>query len=95
LLDRAGREIRTYELDVGIQKLVGTGTITNEELNEACDPLLNLAEEIASLFVGIRYETVPPSRCSSSKNQPIYAPDHLNENRIFTSVVRLTFKYSG
>ena len=95
LLDRGGRETRTYEIDVGIQKIVGTGAITSAELNEACDPLLNLAEEIAALFVGIRYDTSPACRCSSSKNLPIYAPDHLNENRIFTSVIRLTFKYSG
>lgn len=95
LMDRGGRQTKTYDIDIGIQKQVGTGTLTNEEFKAACDPLLNLAEEIADLFVGIRYDTSPAVRCFSSKNQPIYAPDHLNENRIFTGIVRATFRYSG
>lgn len=95
LLDRGGRQTKTYDIDIGIQKLVGSGTMTAEEFKEACDPLLNLAEEIADLFVGIAYDTTPAVRCFSSKNQPIYDLEHLNKNRVFTGVVRATFRYSG
>lgn len=95
LLDRQGRKLRSYMIDVGIQKVVGRGPMSNQDFNDGADPLMILSEEITNLFdrqhLAIAYDTIN-LLCTEVKNMPIYSPHHLDEQRVFTSVVRLTFK---
>jgi hypothetical protein len=37
-------------------------------------------------------EAHPEALCVEGKNEPIYLPPHLDENRVFTSVLSLTFR---
>lgn len=91
LIDRAGRNLYTFTIDVAVQKSIGSGAMTDVQINAACDPLMTLSEEIADLFDG-KALTSPAARCTDVKNVPIFAPAHLDEKRVFTSVVSLTFK---
>lgn len=92
LLNRSGRNLFDYQIHVGIQKTIGSGTMTDAEINAAADPLMLLAEEVGDLFDGKLLESTPAARCIDVKNAPIFAPDHLDEKRLFTSLVTLTFR---
>lgn len=82
-LDR-GRDRCDYEIDVAVQQRTN---LTKESL----DALMTLAEEIADRFRGKRLASFPAARCIEVKNEPVYAPEHLEEFRQFTSVMTLTF----
>jgi len=92
LLDRAGHNLYTYTIDVGIQKSIGSGEMTSDQINNACDPLMLFAEQAADLFDGKSLAGYPQARCIDVKNVPIFAPNHLDEMRVFTSVLSLTFR---
>jgi hypothetical protein len=91
LLDRRGKNLFTYLVDVAVQKVIGVGSMTNDQIKAACDPLMSFAEEIADLFDGkpLGNSLVV---CTNVKNVPIFAPDHLDEKRLFTSLLTLEFK---
>lgn len=74
-----------YVIDVGIQQRVdGTTAVL--------DALMLLAQEIMDLFRGKQIPNYPAALCTNAANSPIYAPTHLAEQKVFTSVVSLTFK---
>jgi hypothetical protein len=75
-----------YAIDVAIQK-----RISSHEPEEL-DPLLNLVEEIADFFRFHKLPTSGTSRNVQTSLNPIYAPDHLEQKRVFTGVVTLTFR---
>ena len=77
---QTGREI---EIDIGIQKKFSG--------DDEAEPLLSLVEEIANHFDGKRL-TTPSAICTKVVNEPIYAPEHIEQYRQFTSVLTLTFK---
>lgn len=93
MLDRS-RDDYDYQIDVGIQKRLGSGTMTDAEVVTACDPLMGFVEEVADLFRGrrltIAYDEGP--LCVAVANAPIYDPESLEKHRVFLSVVRLTFR---
>lgn len=91
VLSRAPNVGLEYVIDVGIQKVIGHGTMTNAEINTATDPLVALAEEIAALFEGQSLAD-GLARCTNVKHTMIYSPDHLDTKRVFFSVLSLTFK---
>ncbi len=95
LLDRSGRNLYTYVIDVGIQQSIGRGAMTLDEIKAAADPLMTLAEEIADLFDG-QPISIPNAAlkvsCLNVANVPIFASEHMDEQRVFTSVLSLTFK---
>lgn len=72
-----------YVIDVGIQRKVSNDT--------EIDELMGFAEEVVDLFRGQRLDSTG-ALCVTAENAPIYSPDHLDEHRVFTSVVRLTFR---
>lgn len=83
-LDRS-RDSFDYQIDVAVQKK------TPNEI-EAIDLLMLLVEEIGDYFRSNPLLSYPGARCMNVENTPVYAPDHLQELRQFTSVLTLTFR---
>ncbi len=75
-----------YRVDVGVQRRF------EEESPAELDPLMDLVEEMADHFRGAVLGTDPDAVCVAVDNRPIYAPEHMREGRLFTSVLTLTFR---
>jgi hypothetical protein len=75
-----------YQIDVAVQKKLSTGD------NEEIDPLLTLVDEIADHFRFKRLDSFPNAMWVKTENAPVYAVEHLDRFRQFTSVVTLTFR---
>ena len=85
--ERASRNAnsRLVQVDIGIQR-----KLTDESDIES---LLELVEEITLCFgVGKRLPEYPEALCVEIENEPVYAPEHIEQYRQFTSVVTLTFE---
>lgn len=63
-----------------------------DETLASLDPLLALAEEIAEHFRARRLDSFPAAIWVKTEHRTIYAPEHLEQMRQFTSVVTLTFR---
>ena len=74
-----------YQVDVAVQQKFSA------ETNLALDPLMGLVEEIDRHFEGMRLAS-PDAICVRVANAPIYAPEHIKEKRMFTSVITLTWR---
>jgi len=83
-LDRS-RDNFDYQIDVAVQKKV------NSQI-EVIDSLMRLVEEIGDYFRSNPLSSYPGARCTNVENTPVYAQDHLQELRQFTSVLTLTFR---
>lgn len=81
-----GQTQRDVAIDVAVQK-----KLANEE-NSDLDPLLTLAEEIAEHFRGKRLDSFPDAAWVKTEFKPIYAPEHIEQLRTFTSVMTFTFR---
>ena len=77
---------RDVVIDVAVQKKLG------QEQNPSLDPLLALSEEIAEHFRAKRLDSFPGALCVKTEFKPIYAPEHIEQLRTFTSVLTLTFR---
>lgn len=80
---------KTAQHDVAIdiavqQKLPATD-------NTEIDPLMALVEEIADHFRFKRLAS-PESVWIKTENEPVYAQEHLDRYRVFTSLLTLTFR---
>ena len=75
-----------YAIDVGVQKRVAD--------DAEADLLMKLAEEVADLFrLGrVQVDGVGSVPLLTVATDPVFAPEHLTEKRVFTSVVTLTFR---
>ncbi len=81
---RAG-DVRRVQVDVGVQRKVAN--------DDEVTALLGLVEELADCFrVGQRLASYPDAVCTELVNEPVYAPEHLEQYRQFTSVLTLTFE---
>jgi len=78
-----------YRIDVAVQQKLDTETA------EEMDPLLGLVEEIARYFRLRRPAAMPSALCVKVANEPVYAVEHLNELRCFTSIITLSFRMVG
>jgi hypothetical protein len=83
-LDR-NRDSFDFEIDVAVQKKTDP-TLAN------LDALMELVEEIADHLRLNPLSTLPDVRCMEVANAPVYALDHLQEFRQFTSVITLTYR---
>jgi hypothetical protein len=83
-LDR-NRDSFDYRIDVAVQRKV-------EPTQGNLDALMELVEEIADHFRSEPLAGYPQARCTEVENSPVYAPEHLDEFRQFTSVLTLTFR---
>ena len=81
-----GQTQQDVAIDVAVQQ-----KLTGEE-NADLDPLLALAEEIAAHFRGKRLSSFSNAIWVKTEFKTIYAPDHIDQLRTFTSVVTLTFR---
>jgi hypothetical protein len=80
-----GQLMRTCTVEVGVQKKL-------EQIgNEQIDALVMLVNEIADAFNRLKLDA-PNALCTATKPNPIYAPEHLDQLRQFTSVITLKFK---
>lgn len=100
-LELSGRELARGELavDIGLQAAVPKKTNREDELITAawCDARVNDLETIKALYSpgGDLYEAKPIDGATFRRwvNTPVYLPDLLFDNKIFTGVIRLVFSY--
>lgn len=83
-LDR-NRDSFDYRIDVAVQQKL-------DPTPGNLDALMALVEEIADHFRSEPLAGYPQARCTEVENVPVYAVEHLDEFRQFTSVVTLTFR---
>jgi len=84
-----GDDSRQYQIDLAIQQKLTT------ESAEDIDPLLALADEIVRHFKLRRLAAMPTALCVKIEHDPIYAVEHLDELRCFTSIITLSFRMVG
>lgn len=73
-------------IDIGIQKKVNPDEIAD------LDALINLAEELVDHLRMRQLESVPGTTWLSITHEPVFAPEHLDQQRAFTSVVSVTYR---
>lgn len=81
-------DVATVVIDVALQQ-----KLQHEDL-ATLDPLLDLAERLAHHFRRRRLPAYPAALCLNTEFKPIYAPEHIEDLRVFTSVLTLTFRVS-
>jgi hypothetical protein len=74
-----------FQIDVAVQQRLDP-TAGN------FDALMELVEEIADHVRSHPLAGFPQARCVEVDNEPVYALDHLDELRQFTSVLTLTYR---
>ncbi len=84
----ATRAASQYEIavDIGIQRKCG------KDLDTEVATLGALVDQIADYLRRRPLSTAPFAAWVSLVNEPVYAPEHLAEQRVFTSVLTLTFR---
>lgn len=83
-LDR-NRDQNDYRIDVAVQHKAGLDLAT-------LDALMTLAEEIGDYLKTPPIIGYPQARCVELVHEPIYAPEHIDEFRAFTSVMTFTYR---
>ena len=73
-------------IDVAVQKKFEQGT------NQEIDPLIVLMEEIADLFRLKRLTQMQEARCVAVEHPVLYSAEHWTQNRLFTSLLSLSFQ---
>jgi hypothetical protein len=81
------RALNSYDcgIDVGVQQRSPMDQIT-------LDGLTRLVAEIAERLRSHALSAMPDARLMDLGNDPVFAPDHLDELRQFTSVLSLTYR---
>lgn len=78
-------EAYDYDVDIGIQQ-------RKEPTATQLDPLMGLVQEIDDYLRNERLSTFEEARRVNAANEPVYAAEHLEELRQFTSVLTLTYR---
>lgn len=76
-------------VDIGVQKKLSAAV---ENADTEIEELLVLAEEIADHLRQKRLEAMPEALWVSLEHEPIFAPEHLDQHRQFTSVLTVTYR---
>ena len=74
------------QIDIGIQKKLG------KDLDTEVPVLCELVDEIAAFLKRRPLSAAPHAAWVRTANDPIYAPEHLAEQRVFTSVLTVTYR---
>ena len=84
---RVSRTLKAFDcgIEIGVQQRVGTE-------KSQLDALSNLVAEIRDRVRDVPLPAFPRSPVMELVIDPIFAPEHLDELRQFTSVVRVTFR---
>lgn len=87
-ISRASRSDSQVELkvDIGVQKKLG------RDLDAELPPLSALVEEIADFLSDRSPSDAPWATWAGVENDPVYDPGHLAEERVFTSVLTVTYR---
>ena len=83
-----GRSSNQHDVsvDVAIQKKVAS--TSTEEL----DPLMTLVEQVADYLRLKRLPGFTEAIWVKTENAPIYAPEHLEQKQVFTSLLTVTYR---
>jgi len=73
-------------VDVGIQQKVDPDQVAE------LDALVNLAEELVDHLRLRRLDSYPGAVWMSITHEPVFAPEHLDQERAFTSVISVTYR---
>lgn len=73
-------------IDIGVQQKV------NADDAETLDGLMHLVEEIGDHLRLHKLDAFPNAAWLAIENDPIFAPDHLEKERVFTSVLTVTYR---
>ena len=84
----------TYVVEIGIQKKLGQGAEGEDPDPAEIGPLMDLEEEIADYCETLEVTLADGSTamCTEVETDPVYLPEHMIQQRVFTSVVALTFE---
>lgn len=84
----ATRSACQYEIavDVGVQKKLG------KDLDTEVGALATLVDEIADYLRRRALSATPWAAWSAIRNEPVYAPEHLAGERVFTSVLTVSYR---
>ncbi len=84
----ATRATSQYEIavDIGIQKKLG------KDLDAEVAALGTLVDQIADYLRSRQLSAAPFAAWIRIANEPVYAPEHLAEQRVFTSVLTVTYR---
>jgi|YNPMSStandDraft_1061717.scaffolds.fasta_scaffold02655_7 hypothetical protein len=74
-----------YTIDIAIQQHL------NQEDNDTLDALIMLAEHITQHMINHRLRAMPTALCIRATSEPLYSIDHLDDHRVFTSLITLTY----
>ena len=87
-ISNASRMASQYDVqvDIGIQKRVG------KAMDGDVAPLFELADQIAAYLQRRQLWRLPAAAWLRITNSPIYAPDQLASDRVFTSVLTVTYR---
>ena len=75
-----------YAIDVAVQKKLDAAD------NTEIDELMTLVDELADHLRFKRLTDYPNAAWLKTENQPVYAQEHLQELRQFTSILTFTFR---
>ena len=73
-------------IDIGVQKKV------DADDSDEIDALMGLVEELVDHLRLKRLDALPAAAWLSIENEPVFAPEHLDQQRTFTSVVTVTYR---
>ena len=79
------------QIDIGIQQRLPPGSGPDDQQN-TIDALMQQVEQISDLLRAKRLTQLPGAVWLRSQNDPIYAPEHMDQLRQFTSVLTLTYR---
>jgi hypothetical protein len=71
-------------VDIGVQKKIAD--------DAEIDVLVSLVEELADHLRQKRLDSFPDAAFVSVANEPVFAPEHLDTQRVFTSVLTVTYR---
>jgi len=82
------RAASQYEIaiDIGVQQKLG------KDLDAKVAALGTLVDEMADYLRGRTLDQAPFAAWVGITNDPVYAPEHLAERRVFTSVLTVTYR---
>ncbi|MBK9128183.1 MAG: hypothetical protein IPM13_10325 [Phycisphaerales bacterium] len=87
-VSQAARSGNFYDctIDIGVQRKV------SPDIPAELDALMGLVEEIGDHLRGQSLPGMPEAAWLWLENEPVFAPEHLEQQHLFTSVLSLTYR---
>lgn len=89
------RSASQYDItvDIGVQRKLAAGSAPgSNDMDTEVDTLGALVDQIADYLRQRPLAALPGASWVSIANEPVYAPEHLLEQRVFTSVLTVTYR---